>query len=406
MLTHLLKLIWQRKTRHLMLSLELFFTFIVVFAVCAFALRTQQLYDMPLGFAYHQVWSIDVQGQNTVAGGSWKIPYDQLRREISRLPEVESVAFTSHTPYVRSIWQSGYTSPKNKREVDTQLMIVSDGFFDTLDMQLIAGRWFSAQDEGANETPIVVNRRFGEQMFDGEQVIGQIFTEGKAGSAEERRYRVVGMVEEFRNLGELMSPVPFALQRFSTVKAESEGYDGNIPTTIMLKLRDGTTRDFETKLQPVLKSVRSDWTFHVAPLTDLRESMLFEDKIPFIILSVLASFLLLMVAFGLFGVLWQNTTQRIPEFGLRRAIGADSGGIYRQIIGEQWLLSSLAMIIALLFLVQIPITGIMGEALNWLVFGGATVAAMVIIYLMTTVCALYPGWRASRLSPTEALHYE
>jgi putative ABC transport system permease protein len=55
---------------------------------------------------------------------------------------------------------------------------------------------------------------------------------------------------------------------------------------------------------------------------------------------VIAAFLLVMVAFGLFGVLWQNTTQRIPEIGLRRALGADAGSIYRQIIAEQMLLST------------------------------------------------------------------
>jgi hypothetical protein len=47
-----------------------------------------------------------------------------------------------------------------------------------------------------------------------------------------------------------------------------------------------------------------------------------------------------MVAFGLFGVLWQNTTQRIPEIGLRRAVGASAADIYRQIVAEQLLLSS------------------------------------------------------------------
>jgi putative ABC transport system permease protein len=31
---------------------------------------------------------------------------------------------------------------------------------------------------------------------------------------------------------------------------------------------------------------------------------------------------------------------------------------------------------------------------------------MVAIYLLSLVCSLYPGWRASRLNPTEALHYE
>jgi putative ABC transport system permease protein len=36
----------------------------------------------------------------------------------------------------------------------------------------------------------------------------------------------------------------------------------------------------------------------------------------------------------------------------------------------------------------------------------AAALSMGVIYLLSLLCSLYPGWRASRLSPTEALHYE
>jgi putative ABC transport system permease protein len=121
---------------------------------------------------------------------------------------------------------------------------------------------------------------------------------------------------------------------------------------------------------------------------------------------VIAGFLLVMVGFGLFGVLWQNTTRRIPEIGLRRAVGASAGSIYRQIIGEQMMLSTFAMVVGLVLLVQLPLTGALGSYLDWRVFAGAAVLSMAVIYLISLLCALYPGWRASRLSPTEALHYE
>jgi putative ABC transport system permease protein len=116
--------------------------------------------------------------------------------------------------------------------------------------------------------------------------------------------------------------------------------------------------------------------------------------------------MLLMVAFGLFGALWQNTTQRIPEIGLRRAVGASASDIYRQIVAEQFMLSSIAIVLGLVLLVQLPLTGVLGEHLNWTVFLAAAALSMAVIYLLSLLCALYPGWRASRLSPTEALHYE
>lgn len=178
------------------------------------------------------------------------------------------------------------------------------------------------------------------------------------------------------------------------------------PTTILLKLKPGTARSFEVTLQRKLNLVRNNWTYKVTPLRELRSTMLRMETTPLIVLGIVAAFMLAMVAFGLFGVLWQNTTQRIPEIGLRRAIGATATNIYRQIVAEQLLLSSLAMAVGLVLLVQLPITGAMDHAVNWKVFAAAALISMAVIYLISLLCALYPGWRASRLSPTEALHYE
>jgi putative ABC transport system permease protein len=127
---------------------------------------------------------------------------------------------------------------------------------------------------------------------------------------------------------------------------------------------------------------------------------------PLAVLSVVAAFLLAMVAFGLFGVLWQNTTRRIPEIGLRRALGAPAGAIYRQIIAEQLLLSTGAMLAGLVLLVQLPLTGMLGEQLDWPIFICAAGLSMGLIYLLSLLCSLYPGWHASRMTPTSALRYE
>ena len=83
----------------------------------------------------------------------------------------------------------------------------------------------------------------------------------------------------------------------------------------------------------------------------------------------------------------------------------DDGSI-RQVVLEQVLLCLLPIAAALLLLVQLPITGALGESLSWPLFAGAALLGIVVMVLVSVLCALYPAWRASRLSPTEALHYE
>jgi len=176
--------------------------------------------------------------------------------------------------------------------------------------------------------------------------------------------------------------------------------------SMLLKVKPGTPRIFEVELSRRLKLVKNDASYRISPMADLRTSQLRTSTMPLVLLAVVAAFLLLMVAFGLFGVLWQNTTRRTAELGLRRAVGATPGDITRQIVLEQVLLCLLPIAAALLLLVQLPITGALGESLSWPLFAGAAGLASAVMVLVSVGCALYPAWRASRLSPTEALHYE
>jgi putative ABC transport system permease protein len=401
MLRHLLKLIWKRKSRNLMLSLEILLAFLIVFAIVAFGVRSYQLYQMPTGFGWRDQWSVSIRtGQGDLPNEA--AMYDTLKRSLLDLPEVENVAFTSFGMYEMSRWTSKYTLPDGSKKTVINQLAVSDDFFAATGMTPVEGHWFSAADDGADTVPVVVNRRLAEEMFPGKPAVGQILVESVSeGKKEEpQRYRVSAVVEHFRSQGEYMTPVAFMLPRFIP------GISKDAATTIILKLKPGTPRGFESKLNARLKQLHSEWTYVIVPLPEGRKSMLTTQMIPLLIMSVIAAFLLVMVAFGLFGVLWQNTTQRIPEIGLRRALGADAGSIYRQIIAEQLLLSSGAIVVALALLVQLPLTGVFGEQLNWPVFATAAALSAGVIYLLSLLCSLYPGWRAARLSPTQALHYE
>jgi putative ABC transport system permease protein len=394
MFRHMLKLAWKRKTRNVMLTLEILIAFLVVFAIACFAVRNFQLYSMPVGIDPERVWSVKINTPQEV-----KLDhafFDSTRRTLKGMAEIEEVAYTTFPPFTHSSWSGDVTEPGSKRKLSTNMLTISDEFPAVTGMKLVEGRWFSDADAGGTAVPVILNRRLAQALFPGQSAVGKQFQ----GDDKEGPPRLVtGIVAEFRSQGEFMTPVNFMIER-ATGTGEGQMH------TIMLKVRAGTTRDFEAKLMRQLQQVRGDVSYEVSTLDELRASSRRSTLIPLVILSVVAAFLLLMVAFGLFGVLWQNTTRRIPEIGLRRALGADAGQIYRQIIAEQMLLSTIAMLLALVLLVQLPITGALGESMNWAVFLAAAALSMGVIYLISLLCSLYPGWRASRLSPTEALHYE
>jgi len=397
MLHHLLKLIWKRKSRNMMLSLEILLAFMIVFAIAAFAARNYQLYQMPIGFAWRDQWSIAIRNAQPIPNDA--AMYDALKRALLDLPEVEKVAFTAMAPYELSRSNAYYSLPDGSRRVESDSMLSTDDFFDALQMTPAQGRWYSKADDGADATPTVINRLLADKLFPGIPAIGQVFIDAESRGTPQR-YRVSAVVEHYRSHGEYMDPVRVVLPRFVP------GVGENPPMTIMLRVKPGTPRAFEARLSARLKREHNDWSFVITPLSEARKTMMGLQTSPLIVICVIAAFLLVMVAFGLFGVLWQNTTQRIPEIGLRRALGADAGHIYRQIIAEQMLLSTGAIAVALVLLVQLPLTGVFEDALNWPVFLAATALSAGVIYLLSLLCSLYPGWRAARLSPTQALHYE
>jgi putative ABC transport system permease protein len=395
MFRHLLKLTWKRKTRNLMLSLEILLAFAIVFAIAAFGVRNYQLYRMPLGFDATDVWSVELKAADIDAGID-AATYDAIKRGVQELPEVVQVSFATFSPYSMSTMTTTMNGPGGKLE--SHMLAAGDDLARVLGLDLVEGRWFSPLDDGAADLPVVINRTMAQALFPGKSALGQQFTDSER--EQKLTYRVVGVVSELRDKGELMEPVKFTLQRFVP------GVGKRGARTLILKVKPGTDRGFETRLNRRLKLVRNDWTFQISPLAAQRASMLKAQFAPLIVLGVIGAFMLLMVAFGLFGALWQNTTQRIPEIGLRRALGAQAGDIYRQIVAEQLLLSSTAIVVALALLAQLPLTGALGQSLNWTVFAAAAGLSMFVIYLLSLLCSLYPGWRASRLSPTEALHYE
>jgi putative ABC transport system permease protein len=397
MFRHLLKLIWKRKSRNMMLSLEILLAFVIVFAIAAFALRSLQLYRLPTGFVGDDVWSVDIMGSGEFGTKLPPDTYDRFKRGLLAVPGARQVAFVSSAPYTSSNFRTTFKS-QDGRKVVTEIIESSDDFFALLDVKVEQGRPFGAADDGAPAAPVVINRRLARDLFGTTDVVGKQFDAAERDAKAPSMKRVVGVIDDYRKKGHFDAPGNLVIDRNSVSQ--------NGIRTILIKMAPGTPRSFEEALNRELKQINNAWSYRIMPLTALRSASIASTVTPLIIFSIIAAFLLLMVAFGLFGVLWQNTTRRIPEIGLRRAIGANAGDIYRQIIAEQLLLSSGAMLVALLLLIQLPITGALGDMLNWSVFLAAAAVSMAAIYLLSLLCSVYPGWRASRLSPTQALHYE
>jgi putative ABC transport system permease protein len=172
-----------------------------------------------------------------------------------------------------------------------------------------------------------------------------------------------------------------------------------------VRVRPGTSPEFEEALVKRMQGVAPDWSFEVRPLSQVRTSSFHFFLTPLIVAGTVAFFLLLMVGLGLIGVLWQNLLQRTREIGLRRAAGASRAAVHRQVILEQLLLTTLGVLIGTLLVIQVPILDLI-SVLSRPVFAGGLALALAVIYLISMLCVLYPSMLAARVPPAEALRYE
>jgi putative ABC transport system permease protein len=205
----------------------------------------------------------------------------------------------------------------------------------------------------------------------------------------------------FRKDGEFTSDnVNMVFNRVSLVQPKASA-----PRDIVIRVRPGTPATFEEAISRRTHEIFPRYEQRVRRMEAMRTFAMRLYLIPVAVGSVIAVFLIGMVALGLSGVLWQNVTRRTREIGLRRALGATGNEVNRQILLEVALLATLALIVGVIVVAQLPLLGIF-QLVSPASFTIGLAGALATIYGLTLLCGLYPSWLAGRVQPAQALHYE
>jgi putative ABC transport system permease protein len=442
MALHLLKLIWNRKRANFLIITEILLSFLVLAGVTTIAVHYWRNYQAPLGFSYERIWDVVVRVPRGI-DSTPEVERERLARfarlvdAVAQMPEVESVSHLQLPTFRNWTWNSDITLPDG-RQVDFNGNRGGDELATTLSMPVVDGRWFSREDGGQNWDAVVLNASMAREIFGTEQVSGKMMPRsdapGRPGDGPPGRpQRIVGVIQDFRQFGEYSTPANYMFVRNDIVAAAAEptpapasadatpaagtkpstgaATDPNrvraeLPNAIVIRVRPGVTAAFEEQLVKSLQAMAPDWSFGMKPTEDVRTEYLRNNYLtPLAIMGMVAGFLLLMVALGLSGVMWQNVTQRIRELGLRRAKGADRARIKRQIFMEIALMTCIAMVIGAILLAQVPMLGWLGPVPPR-IYGLSLALAGAMLFLLTSFCGWYPSLLATRIPPAEALRYE
>jgi putative ABC transport system permease protein len=393
---HLLKLVWNRKRANALIVTEIFFSFLVLFAVLAATITVATRWNKPLGFQWRNVWDVSMEFDIDAGEKADPVLHAAMFRmldEARAFPEIAAVGISNTPAY--SFSTSEGTRRINNRDVTMKYDDVTDGFADAMQMKVIRGRWFNAEDDASPYWPVVLGADAAEAIYGDADPVGQKIEED-----ENTMMQVVGVVETYRKDGELAGPDQMMFRRI----APNAKY-GRLGSHLMVRVHPGTPPDLEQRLAARLEQVMPNVSFRVRDMGRMRTNMMRTRLAPVVVGGIIGIFLIVMVALGLTGVLWQSVTRRTREIGLRRAMGASGPNVHRQILAEVALLSTIAVIVGSIVILQLPILGAF-KLVTPSAFTLGFITALATIYALTILCGLYPSWLASRLQPSDALRYE
>jgi putative ABC transport system permease protein len=416
MIRHLLRIVWNRRRTNLLISIEIFLSFLVLATVLIVGLYLADNYRQPLGYAYEHVWSvrISMNAPDAETAGPGEQPFEYTpagqRAKVATLlgllrdlPGVVSAAAAMNAPYGRSSWSSSISV--GGKAFDYGANEATDSFGETMRMIVTRGRWFDRSDAGVPGEVVVINERLARELFEREDPVGRTITPDPPKLAEFPRQppmRIVGVIRDFRKGGEFEPAGNFVFFRNNA----DDTYKGpRVPRWLLVRARPGSGAEFEERMVARLQQGAPEWSFRAEPLTRARSTVLRSYAPSISAWSLIAAFLTIMVMMGLTGVLWQAVTQRTREIGLRRAKGATAAAIRRQVLGEVLILTTFAVIAGVAVVAQFPVIELLGP-IGARVYVAGLVVSIICTYGLTAACAWAPSRLASRVVPAEALRYE
>ncbi|TDO20650.1 ABC transporter permease [Pedobacter duraquae] len=394
MFKHLFKLIWNKKSQNFLLLIEILVSFMVVFLLSSSVVYYMINYQKPMGMDYKPVWMIQYNNElPTKNTDSIVMFYDAVKQHIASFPEVAEVSFSGNNIPFSSSFSSTDISNKGVKYERISNFRVEDDFIKVWSMNLKEGRWFNAGDRIYKDRPIVINESLKKKMFGDAPATGQLISNKE----EESKWRVIGVVEDVKDESDFSPVMDGMYLRIDT---------GTFKwlSTITLKVNSNADAAFESRLSKYLSNTFKNSSIEIAHLEDMRKEKNRSKAMPVVIFMIVAGFLIINVALGIFGVLWYNINKRKSEIGLRRAIGATGNTVSIQLVSESLLLATLSLILGVFFAVQFPLLHVFDMPSN--VYFIAIGIAIIFIYLLVFICSLYPGKQAAGIHPAIALHEE
>ncbi len=280
-------------------------------------------------------------------------------------------------------------------------------YFDLFGTHLIEGRLLTATDEENIHRVAIISEPVARTLAMPGGIVGQKIHIGKKG------FEVVGVagVPSPGAEGKIFIPYRTAAALFGTVNLKIEAgkqeITRNAIAQIIIRLdREEIVPEAARVANRVLKEYHTANDFQMTVPMDLLMTKQRTQHILNMVLIVIAAISLLVGGIGIMNIMLATVSERIPEIGVRRALGASRRDILWQFTTEAVVLSTLGGLLGCLL--GYALAPSMAGLVGWVgVFTpGAILTALFVSWLIGVIFGLAPAIRAARLDPVACLRHE
>lgn len=327
--------------------------------------------------------------------------YFDLLDRIRALPGVVSAAAADQLPFFGGPWNGVHRADRPPRTSSDLLpatrRMVTEGFFETMGIPVLAGRAFVPSDRRDSPPVTVVSRSLAQQLFPNENPVGRILVLPWDPNLP---LEIIGVAGDVRDFGLAADSRPAFYLTLRQVRGA--------PESLRLVMRStGRPAALVSSVRQAIHEIEKDAPlFRVGTMAKWVSDSTARQRFSSFLLGSFAGIATLLAAVGLFGLMSYVVAQRRHEIGIRLALGAPAGSV-RNLIVRQGLALALAGTV-----VGLPCALIAARMLRTQLYAispadHVTFAAASLVLLATALAAsLAPALRATRINYVEALKAE
>jgi len=372
-----------------------------------------RLWQVDPGFDPHHVMSFGLTPPPSVLTANAdgiRAHFRELNRRLSAIPGVEAVAQTSGAAPLdyddeQLFWLEGQAKPANDNDMNWAIdYIVDSDYLKIMKTPLLAGRFFSAENDERSPRVVVVDEVFAKKFFPGQDAVGKRI-HLKSG---DQLAEIIGVVAHVKQWGlDTDDTEQLRAQLYIPGVQMPDDYTGSVSSTaFVIRVAGDPAASFASVRHVAQEMSDQQVIYGEETMEHVVSRSIASQRFLMILLAAFAALAVILASVGIYGVVSYLVGQRTHEIGVRMALGAQRADVLRLILGGGARLVLTGIVIGVLG--AIALTRVMASQLFKVSASDPlTFVAVSLLLMFVALMACYvPARRAANVEPTVALRYE